>query len=72
MLPILLVRHDNRAVVEIAIAGRLQTFEQLAVDLGQRGNGITVKHTVYLVGPDGKIRFARRGMPAPAEVLAGA
>jgi peroxiredoxin Q/BCP len=49
----------------------------LLVDGGQKVatlyhcNGIIVKRTVYLVGPDGKIRFARRGMPAPADVLAG-
>jgi len=48
----------------------------LLVDRGQRVatlyhcNGVIVKRTVYLVGPDGKIRFARRGMPAPADVLA--
>ena len=29
-----------------------------------------VKRTVYLIGPDGMIRFARRGMPKPSEVLA--
>jgi hypothetical protein len=27
---------------------------------------------VYLIGPDGVIRFARRGMPKPAEALAAA
>ena len=49
----------------------------LLVDSGQKVatlyhcNGLIVKRTVYLVGPDGKIRFARRGMPAPADVLAG-
>jgi thioredoxin-dependent peroxiredoxin len=32
-------------------------------------NGIIVKRTVYLIGPDGKIRFGRRGMPNPDEVL---
>jgi hypothetical protein len=31
-----------------------------------------VKRTVYLVGKDGVIRYARRGKPAPAEVLAAA
>jgi hypothetical protein len=29
-----------------------------------------VKRTVYRIGPDGVIRFARRGMPSPEEVLA--
>jgi len=33
-------------------------------------NGLIVKRTVYLIGPDGVIRFARRGMPKPSEVLA--
>lgn len=50
----------------------------LLVDDGQKvcelyhTNGLIVKRTVYLIGPDGKIRFARRGMPAPGEVLAAA
>jgi peroxiredoxin Q/BCP len=34
-------------------------------------DGLIVKRTVYLIGPDGTIRFAQRGMPAPEEVLAG-
>jgi peroxiredoxin Q/BCP len=50
----------------------------LLVDSGQKVaelyhcNGLIVKRTVYAIGPDGKIRFAKRGMPAPAEVLAAA
>jgi peroxiredoxin Q/BCP len=35
-------------------------------------NGGVVNRTVYLIGPDGKIRYARRGMPRPEEVLAAA
>ncbi len=48
----------------------------LLVDSGQKvaalyhANGIIVKRTVYLIGPDGKIRFAQRGKPVPSEVLA--
>ncbi|HLK50427.1 MAG TPA: peroxiredoxin [Bryobacteraceae bacterium] len=48
----------------------------LLVDRGQKvaalyhANGLIVKRTVYLIGPDGVIRFARRGMPKPSEVLA--
>ena len=48
----------------------------LLVDQGQKvaalyhANGLIVKRTVYLIGPDGLIRFARRGMPKPSEVLA--
>jgi peroxiredoxin Q/BCP len=35
-------------------------------------DGGMVNRTVYLIGPDGKIRYARRGMPQPQEVLAAA
>ena len=47
----------------------------LIVDEGRRiaklynTDGLIIKRTVYLIGPDGIIRFARRGMPSPAEVL---
>jgi peroxiredoxin Q/BCP len=47
----------------------------LLVDKGQRtaskyhSNGLIVKRTVYLIGKSGKIRYARRGKPAPEEVL---
>jgi peroxiredoxin Q/BCP len=47
----------------------------LLVDQGQKvaalyhANGPIVKRTVYRIGPDGVIRFARRGMPSPEEVL---
>jgi peroxiredoxin Q/BCP len=48
----------------------------LLVDLGQKvgelyhTNGLIVKRTVYLIGPDGVIRFAQRGVPPAHEVLA--
>jgi peroxiredoxin Q/BCP len=47
----------------------------ILVDRGQkvgamyRTKGLIVKRTVYLIGPDGVIRFSRRGMPPPHEVL---
>ena len=50
----------------------------LLVDTGQRmgelyhTRGLMVKRTVYLIGPDGRIRYAQRGMPDPDEVLAAA
>ena len=50
----------------------------LLVDRGQgiaklyHANGPIVKRTVYLIGPDGVIRFGRRGMPPASEVLAAA
>jgi peroxiredoxin Q/BCP len=51
----------------------------LLVDEGQKtgkayhaAGGLVPKRTVYLIGPDGTIRYARRGKPEPAEVLAAA
>jgi len=50
----------------------------LLVDEGKRvanlynAGGLFVKRTVYLIGKDGKIRFAQRGMPSPEEVLKAA
>lgn len=47
----------------------------LLVDRGQEvaslynAAGLLVKRTVYRIGPDGVICFARRGMPEPGEVL---
>jgi peroxiredoxin Q/BCP len=49
---------------------------ELLVDQGQKiaelyhANGLFVKRTVYLIGGDGKIRFGKRDMPPPDEVLA--
>jgi thioredoxin-dependent peroxiredoxin len=50
----------------------------LLVDNDQRvaalynSDGGMVNRTVYLIGPTGLIRYARRGMPRPEEVLAAA
>jgi peroxiredoxin Q/BCP len=51
----------------------------LLFDKGQKAGaayharGLVVpKRTVYLIGPDGVIRYARRGKPEPEEVLAAA
>jgi peroxiredoxin Q/BCP len=47
----------------------------ILVDRGQKvgalyhTKGLIVKRTVYLIGPDGIIRFSRRGTPPPHEVL---
>lgn len=35
-----------------------------------QANGLLVKRTVYLIGRDGIIRFAKRGKPVPQEVFA--
>jgi thioredoxin-dependent peroxiredoxin len=56
--------------------GKFRLPFPLLVDSGRkiatryRANGLIVRRTVYLIGPDGRIRFARRGMPSPGEVLA--
>ena len=45
------------------------------MDQGQKvgalyhANGLIVKRTVYLIGRDGVIRYSRRGVPAPQDVL---
>jgi peroxiredoxin Q/BCP len=51
----------------------------LLFDQGQKmaaayhARGLVVpRRTVYLIGPDGTIRFAQRGKPEPEEVLAAA
>jgi peroxiredoxin Q/BCP len=55
--------------------GKFRLPFPLLVDIGRKiatryhANGLIVRRTVYLIGPDGRILFARRGMPAPTEVL---
>lgn len=50
----------------------------LLVDKGQRiaelyrASGLIVRRTVYLIGPDGVILYARRGKPPVSEVLSAA
>lgn len=50
----------------------------LLTDEGQKmgeayhAKGLIVKRTVYVIGPDGVIRYAKRGKPEPSEVLAAA
>lgn len=50
----------------------------LLIDKGQQvaklysASGLIVKRTVYLIGPDGLIRYAKRGKPLPSEVLSAA
>jgi peroxiredoxin len=40
--------------------------------LYQAYSWVAPRRTVYLIGPDGVIRYAQRGKPSPAEVLAEA
>ncbi len=80
-------RHHNTQVLGVnpQSAGSHTKFRQkyqfpfpLLVDPGQKvaaqyhANGLMVKRTVYLIGPEGDIRYAKRGKPAPAEVLSHA
>jgi len=50
----------------------------LLVDKGQKvagdyhASGLVVRRTVYLIGKDGRIRFAQRGKPKPEAVLMAA
>ncbi len=50
----------------------------LLVDSGKRVadlyhcGGLFVRRTVYLIGPDGRIAFAERGMPSPDQVIKAA
>lgn len=50
----------------------------LLVDKGKsvaadyHASGLIIKRTVYLIGKDGRIRFAQRGKPAPEAVLGAA
>lgn len=59
----------------VAFRAKFQLPYPLLMDPGQRvaklfaSHGLIVKRTVYLVGKSGKIRFARRGVPSPSEVL---
>jgi peroxiredoxin Q/BCP len=46
--------------------------DQKIAKLYQSDGWIGPKRTVYLIGPDGNVRYARRGKPSPAEVLATA
>ena len=58
--------------------GKFQFPFPLLVDEGRQvaklynASGLIVKRTVYLIDPNGVIRFAQRGMPRPSEVLAAA
>jgi len=46
--------------------------DQKIAKLYQSNGWIGPKRTVFLIGPDGNIRYARRGRPSPDEVLAAA
>jgi peroxiredoxin Q/BCP len=70
--------NPQKAASHAKFAGKYQLPFPLLVDAGQkmgalyRTRGLIVKRTVYLIGPDGVIRFARRGTPPASEVLSHA
>lgn len=70
--------NPQSAAAHAGFRAKFQFPFPLLVDKGRTvaklylASGLIVKRTVYLVGPDGAIRFARRGMPKPSEVLAAA
>lgn len=45
---------------------------QKIAKLYQASGWFVPKRTVYLIGPDGKVRYSKRGKPLPDEVLAAA
>nr|AUN37684.1 alkyl hydroperoxide reductase subunit C-like protein [uncultured bacterium] len=45
---------------------------QAIAKLYQAGGWFVPRRTVYLIGPDGHVRYAQRGKPSPEEVLAAA
>lgn len=45
---------------------------QKIAKLYQADGWFVPRRTVYLIGPDGNVRYARRGKPSPEEVLAAA
>ena len=46
--------------------------DQKIAKLYQADGWFVPKRTVYLIGPDGNVRYAQRGKPSPEEVLAAA
>jgi peroxiredoxin Q/BCP len=45
---------------------------QKIAKLYQADGWFVPRRTVYLIGPDGNVRYARRGKPSPDDVLAAA
>jgi thioredoxin-dependent peroxiredoxin len=71
--------NSDSAAKHLTFKEKQQLPFPLLVDEGQQvarlyhaNRPMIVKRTVYLIGPDGVIRYARRGRPAPHEVLKAA
>ena len=70
--------NPQNAASHVKFIGKSRLPFPLLVDQGQRvgalyrTKGLIVRRTVYLIGPDGIIRFAKRGTPDPDTVLSHA
>ena len=70
--------NPQKAASHAKFIGKSQLPFPLLVDEGQRTGalyktkGLIVRRTVYLIGPDGVIRFAKRGTPDAEVVLSHA
>jgi peroxiredoxin Q/BCP len=67
--------NPQRAASHEKFAAKYRLPFPLLVDAGQQvgklyhTHGLIAKRTVYLIGADGRIRFAKRGKPSIAEIL---
>jgi thioredoxin-dependent peroxiredoxin len=70
--------NPQKAESHVKFQGKSRLPFPLLIDQGQamgeayHTRGLIVKRTVYLIGPDGVVRYARRGKPDPDEVLRAA
>lgn len=70
--------NPQKAASHAKFIGKSRLPFPLLVDQGQqmgalyRTKGLVVRRTVYLIGPDGVIRFAKRGTPEAEVVLSHA
>lgn len=70
--------NPQSAASHVKFREKFQFPFRLLVDKGQKvgelyhTKGFVARRTVYLIGKSGRIRYAKRGKPDPAEVLAAA
>ena len=70
--------NSNNAVSHRKFREKYRIPYPLLVDQGKKisnsynTGGLITRRTVYLIGKDGKILFAQRGMPSPEEIISSA
>lgn len=70
--------NPQSAASHVSFSARHKFGFPLLVDEGKKVadlykcGGLIIRRTVYLIGPDGKVRFGQRGMPSPDEILKAA